>query len=74
MANEQQSDRDLLVAIDTKLEVVIQVKEDHEKRLRLLEDESHHFVTGKQLWVGLGAAFGAASSVFPIIQWLGQHK
>jgi hypothetical protein len=64
------SDRELLVRIDTKLAVVIAVKEDHEERLRSVEGKLPHFVTGKQLWIGLLGVASVTGAAFPVIQWV----
>lgn len=80
----QLSDRELLVRIDTKLDGVIEDKKDHEIRIRRIEDASKNYattqqvtavetqaqasVTKKQLWTGLGAVFGAATTIWPIAQ------
>lgn len=80
----QLSDRELLVRIDTKLDGVIEDKKDHEVRIRRIEDAAKNYattaqlsdvetqaqasVTKKQLWTGLGAVFGAATTIWPIVQ------
>lgn len=64
------SDRELLVRIDTKLDGVIEDKKDQEARIRAIESRIPHFVTGKQLWVGLASAVTAASAGFQLINWV----
>lgn len=64
------SDRELLVRIDTKLDGVIEDKKDQEARIRAIEAQTPHFVTGKQLWLGLASAVATASASVPLVQWV----
>lgn len=68
------SDHDLLIRIDSKLDGVIEAKNDHETRLRTLEDKAEHTVTGKQLWAGLvGVAVLISTATPTIMTIIGRH-
>lgn len=68
------SDHDLLIRIDSKLDGLVEAKNDHETRLRALEDKAEHTVTGKQLWTGLVSVAVLISTATPTIMIIiGRH-
>lgn len=68
------SDHDLLIRIDSKLDGLVEAKNDHETRLRVLEDKAEHTVTGKQLWTGLVGVAAVVSMMLPVISLIiGRH-
>lgn len=58
-----QEDHDLLVKIDTKLDVAINRVDDHEIRIRSLE---------RHRWLWIGAATAAGMLADPILRMLGR--
>jgi hypothetical protein len=62
------SDRELLIRIDTRLENVIKVNEDHEARIRTLQAKAT--ISPKQLWGAFAGAVGTAAAGIPLIQWV----
>jgi hypothetical protein len=72
--------RELLISINGKLEVVVAelhtqgtMLSDHETRLRLVEQNAAHFVSWRQFWTGIATAATLAGGLSTVLTHINFH-